>query len=174
MYIQASTRHEGDADDEDIPAGRTFIYHRKFLDVIPIQTSIDKLVDARFKEDIHRQHRVLHIPEGIEDVDENTNLETLEALEEAEDISVIPRRSEQLRGKACLMLLSLLPSGVGGPTGGLALSIQPNDRAEELIEKMIKQAAKKAVDKAYDTFDIFGNCGELSPDSMFISIFIFR
>ena len=89
MYIQASTRHEGDADDEDTPAGRTFIYQRKFSDVIPIQTSIDKLVDTRFMEDIHRQHRVLHNPEVIEDVDETTDLEALEDPGETEKFLLI-------------------------------------------------------------------------------------
>ena len=51
VFIQATTRHEGDADDGDIPAGKVFIYHRKFSDVIPIQNSIDKLVNTCFSED---------------------------------------------------------------------------------------------------------------------------
>ena len=61
---------------------------------------------------------------------------------------------------------------MGGFTGGLALPIQPNDWAEELIKKMIRQTAKKAVVKACDTFDIFGDCDALSPDSSLIAILI--
>ena len=113
VFIQARTRQEGIADDGDIPAGKLFTYHCKFSDIIPIQTSIDKLVNTRFSEDIHRQHRVLYDPEGVEDVDETTDLEALEGPGETENIEsadpVILRRLERLKGKACLMLLSLLP-----------------------------------------------------------------
>ena len=117
---------------------------------------------------------VLYDPEVIEDVDETTDLEALEDPGETENIDsadpVILRRSERLKGKTCLMLLSLLPSGAEGFTGGLALP--SNDWVEELIKKMIRQTAKKVAAKAYDTFDIFGDCDALSPNFILIAISI--
>ena len=36
VFLQAKTRQENDADDENFPAGRWYIYHRKYSDVIEI------------------------------------------------------------------------------------------------------------------------------------------
>ena len=77
---------EADADNEDAMTGNLFTFHRKFSDIIPISTSIDELVSARFREDLQIQHQALSSANIDEELQEVDDLDTSETLGEIEGV----------------------------------------------------------------------------------------